>query len=126
MRIRRGELILSGQEAVDRGAHPGAVPHLVLGLEAQPAQGFVRASRHLRPRGKSRSRLVASLEAAARRVARLSERASCDFAEAGAAQSLIAYARGLRDLADQVGARGQLRRPTRRRSTARSPSQIEL
>lgn len=73
-------------------------------------------SRHLKPRCKTtRSRLIAALEAAARRIARYAERADCDLGETGCASSLRAYAVGLRDLSDLMGERRMTIRPGSRR-----------
>ncbi len=44
----------------------------------------MRQSKHLKPRQKtSRSRLIASIEAAARRLSRYAEKAECDLGEMG-------------------------------------------
>lgn len=75
----------------------------------------MRQSRHLKPRRKgSRSRLVASMEAAARRLERYAKRAECDLGEVGADLSLHAYAVGLRGLADMMGERRMTIRPALR------------
>jgi hypothetical protein len=75
----------------------------------------VRQSKHLKPRRKgSRAQLIASMEAAARRLARYAERAECDLSEIGVATSLRGFAVGLRDLADFIGERRMTIRPTNR------------
>lgn len=66
----------------------------------------MRQSKHLKPKSKtSRSRLIAGMEAAARRLSRYAERAECELGEIGCASSLRAYAVGLRDLSDLMGER---------------------
>jgi hypothetical protein len=76
-----------------------------------------RQSRHLKPRRKiSRSRLIASMEAAARRMARYAEKAECDLGEVGIAMSLRGFASGLRDLADFTSERRMTIRPSVRRA----------
>jgi hypothetical protein len=70
-------------------------------------------SRYLRPRQKtSRSRLIANMEAAARRLSRYAERAECDLGEIGIATSLRGFAMGLRDLSDLTGERRMTLRPS--------------
>jgi len=77
----------------------------------------MRQSKHLKSRRKgSRTRLVASMEAAARRLERYAKRAECDLGETGCGLSLHAYAVGLRDLADMMGERRMTIRPAMRRS----------
>jgi hypothetical protein len=75
-----------------------------------------RNSKHLkrRPRA-SRSRLVASMEAAARRLQRYAEKAEYELSEIGIGTSLRAFASGLRDCADHLGERRMTIRPSRRR-----------
>lgn len=76
-----------------------------------------RQSKHLKPRRKtSRSRLIASMEAAARRMARYAEKAECDLGEIGIATSLRGFASGLRDLADFTSERRMTIRPSARRT----------
>lgn len=66
-----------------------------------------RQSKHLKPKSRSsRSRLIASMEAAARRLSRYAERAECDLGEIGIGSSLRAFAVGLRDLADLQASAG--------------------
>ena len=78
---------------------------------------MTRSSKHLKPRQKTtRSRLIASMEAAARRISRYAERAEVDLGENGAAMSLRAYALGLRDLGDLLGERRMTIRPSLRRT----------
>lgn len=80
----------------------------------------MKQSKHLKPRRKgSRSRLIASMEAAARRISRYAERAECDLGEVGASMSLRAFAVGLRDLADLMGERRMTIRPVLRRTHGR-------
>ena len=80
---------------------------------------MTRSSKHLKPRQKTtRSRLIASMEAAARIIQRYAERAESDLGENGAALSLRAYALGLRDLADLLGERRMTIRPNLRRTGA--------
>jgi len=81
-----------------------------------------RASKHLKRRPKaSRSRLIRSMESAARRLQRYAERAEGDLGEIGTGMSLRAFAVGLRDLADLLGERRMTLRPSRRRNTRASP-----
>lgn len=83
-----------------------------------------RSSKYLKPRQKtSRSRLIASMEAAARRLSRYAERVECDLGEVGAALSLRAYAVGLRDLSDLMGERRMTIRPSIRRDSRESRQQ---
>jgi hypothetical protein len=78
----------------------------------------MKQSKHLKPRRKfSRSQLVARLESAARRLARLAERTECELGESGTGLSLEAYATGLRDLADLMGERRMTIRPSVRRGS---------
>jgi hypothetical protein len=80
----------------------------------------MKQSKHLKPRRKgSRSALVASMEAAARRLSRYAERAECDLGEIGAAMSLRAFAVGLRDLSDLMGERRMTIRPSARHNARR-------
>jgi hypothetical protein len=73
-------------------------------------------SKHLKRRSKtSRSRLVASMEAVARRLQRYAERAECELGEIGFGGSLRAFAAGLREAADHLGERRMTLRPNRRR-----------
>lgn len=76
-----------------------------------------RQSKDLKPKQKtSRSRLIANMEAAARRLSRYAERAECDLGEMGTAMSLRAFAMGLRDLSDLLGERRMTIRPASRRN----------
>lgn len=82
-----------------------------------------RQSKHLKPKSKgSRSRLIASMEAAARRLSRYAERAECDLGEIGVATSLRGFAVGLRDLSDFMGERRMTIRPSTRRAARRERS----
>jgi hypothetical protein len=77
----------------------------------------VKDSKHLKRRPKySRSRLSASMEAVARRLARYAERAECELGEIGVGTSLRGFAAGLRDLADHTGERRMTLRPGLRRN----------
>lgn len=91
---------------------------------------MTRNSKHLKPRRKgSRSRLIANMEAAARRLSRYAERAECDLGEIGTAMSLRGFAVGLRDLADFMGERRMTIRPGSRRNahfTQQVPSSKEF
>lgn len=74
-------------------------------------------SRHLKPRSKTtRWRLIANMEAAARRLSRYAEKAECDLGEIGIATSLRGFAMGLRDLSDLTGERRMTIRPSVRRA----------
>lgn len=82
---------------------------------------MAKNSKHLKPRQKtSRSRLIAGMEAAARRLQRYAERAECDLGEIGIGTSLRAFAMGLRDLADMTGERRMTLRPAMRRNARRT------
>lgn len=77
----------------------------------------MRQSKHLKPKAKgSRTRLIASMEAAARRLSRYAEKAECDLGEIGVATSLRGFAVGLRDLADFIGERRMTIRPSSRQN----------
>jgi hypothetical protein len=80
----------------------------------------MKQSWHLKPRRKgSRTQLVASMEAAARRLSRYAEHAECDLGEVGASMSLRAFAVGLRELADMMGERRMTIRPGLRHKARR-------
>jgi hypothetical protein len=80
-------------------------------------------SKHLKPRRNgSRSQLIASMEAAARRLSRYAERAECDLGETGCATSLYSFAVGLRDLADFMSERRMTIRPSSRHNARRAHS----
>lgn len=78
---------------------------------------MARNSKHLKRKPKtSRSRLVASMEAAARRLQRYGERAEWELGEIGIGTALRGHAASLRELADMLGARRMTLRPSRRRN----------
>jgi hypothetical protein len=76
----------------------------------------MRSSKHLKRRAKTnRSRLIASMESAARRLQRYAVLAECELGEIGFGASLRGFASGLRECADMLGERRMTLRPNRRR-----------
>jgi hypothetical protein len=76
----------------------------------------MRSSKHLKRRAKTnRSRLIANMESAARRLQRYAVLAECEIGEIGTGTALRAFASGLREVADMLGERRMTLRSNRRR-----------